>query len=61
MEVDMVGIDVIEIVVNDLSFNRWEIDEEHGVDYGWLIERDIGRLTEIDQLMMEYVLEEIHI
>jgi len=35
------------------------IDEEHGVACGLLIERDIGRLTEIDQLVMEYVLGEI--
>jgi len=23
----------------------WEIDEEHAVDYGWLIEREIGIVT----------------
>jgi len=28
--------------------------KERSVDYRWLIEREIGRLTEIDQILMEY-------
>jgi hypothetical protein len=37
------------------------VDEEHRVDYRLLTERKICRLTEIDQILMENVLEEIHI
>jgi len=58
IEEDMVG----SVYWCDWDRSEWPdiltvgvVDEERGLDCGWLIERSIGRLTKKDQLMIQYV------